>query len=225
MVAAGEACDACHLEHQRSQGRVLTFKHDLFPDPVRANCSACHDADRPTNALHRHVGTTCDACHGTVGWKPAHFSHDALPAAQRATCIECHASKRPTDTLHVSSGEACASCHGTQAWTPATFAHERYFRFDGDHPSTCVTCHPTAGTFKSYTCYGCHEHTPAKMQAEHRRQQGQNLDQCARCHRSSDEHGAEGGERGDQREKGDSKRGERQRPQGEHGEDDEDDHR
>ena len=127
------------------------------------------------------------------------------------TVRACHASKRPDDTLHASAGLACASCHGTQGWKPATFDHQRYFRFDGDHPSTCATCHQVAGDFKSYTCYGCHEHTPAKMQAEHRRQQGQNLDRCARCHRSADEEGAEGGER----ENGGERR-RRQRDEGEH---------
>ena len=193
MVDAGQACDNCHVEHQRGQARTLSLKHDLFSDAVRANCVACHQGDRPDNTLHRQVATACDLCHGTGAWKPARFSHEGLPADRRAVCVECHASKRPMDALHASSGDACAPCHGTQAWKPATFAHDRYFRFDADHPPTCVTCHPAGGNFKNYTCYGCHEHTPAKMQAEHRRQRGQDLDQCARCHRSADEHGAEGG--------------------------------
>ena len=211
MVNAGAACDACHAEHSRGPGRSLSFRHDLFPEAVRTNCVACHDAERPADALHGQVAETCASCHATTAWKPARFSHDGLAADQRAACGACHASKRPDDTLHASAGLACASCHGTQGWKPATFDHQRYFRFDGDHPSTCATCHQVAGDFKSYTCYGCHEHTPAKMQAEHRRQQGQDLDRCARCHRSADEEGAEGGER----ESGGERR-RRQRDEGEH---------
>ena len=214
LVDTGKACDTCHGEHQRGPAREMAFEHGLFPDAVRANCVACHDADRPGDALHRQVAAACGSCHGSRGWRPARFSHDALPTDQQAACEPCHASKRPGDTLHASAGEACAACHGTQAWKPATFAHDRFFRFDRHHPPACATCHQAAGTFRSYTCYGCHEHTPAKMQAEHRRQQGQDLDRCARCHRSADEHGAEGAEGG--RESARGQRQESRRERGEH---------
>lgn len=209
MMDTGISCDACHAEHARGPIRTLSFKHELFPDQVRTNCLACHDAERPQTPVHRQATSACGSCHATTAWKPARFSHDGLTAEQRPQCATCHASKRPADTIHTASPAECGTCHSTSAWRPASFDHQRYFRFDRRHPSTCATCHQVAGNFKTYTCYGCHEHTPAKMQAEHRRQQGQNLDQCARCHRSGDEHGAEGGEGGDGRGERRSREGRR----------------
>lgn len=39
---------------------------------------------------------------------------------------------------------------------------------------------------QQYTCYGCHEHTPANMQAKHREEGvSESLDNCVRCHRSA----------------------------------------
>jgi hypothetical protein len=103
--------------------------------------------------------------------------------------VTCHT--RPSGALHRGFGTLnCAQCHTTTAWEPATFAHERWFRLDGDHNVACTTCH-TGGDYKRYTCYGCHEHQPAQMIAEHREEGIGNISNCARCHRG----GGEGGER------------------------------
>jgi len=49
----------------------------------------------------------------------------------------------------------------------ATFNLRHTFPVDhGERgPSSCRTCHP--GSVKTYTCYGCHEHTFAETIAEH----------------------------------------------------------
>jgi hypothetical protein len=126
------------------------------------------------------------------------FSHALLREETRARCETCHTP--PADTLHQKIAGDCGQCHTSQAWTPATFEHDKFFLLDEDHNAPCATCH-SAGNFKSYTCYGCHEHTPARVQAQHREEVGgQNLDHCVRCHRNasgeSEGHGGrEGGER------------------------------
>ncbi|MDP4302675.1 cytochrome c3 family protein [Leptothrix discophora] len=52
-----------------------------------------------------------------------------------------------------------------------------------DH--NCMACH-TGNNDKQYTCYGCHEHTPANMQAKHLEEGvSESLDNCVRCHRST----------------------------------------
>lgn len=68
---------------------------------------------------------------------------------------------------------------------------------DRDHNATCATCHTGEGQtnndFTRYTCFGCHQHTPANIRAEHAEEGTRNVDDCVRCHVSVD---GEGGERG-----------------------------
>lgn len=181
----------------------------------RARCVTCHDlgtlglstvagvARSPSspkaNTLHRAIGeAACTGCHvGHKGWglaaAEARFVHSVLPEAIRADCAGCHASDRPQDALHAPLEAGCGSCHGTAGWKPATYDHDRYFRFDRNHPARCADCHPATGDFKGYSCTGCHEHALPKMISEHREQQVVELEKCARCHRSGDEHDILGG--------------------------------
>ena len=87
--------------------------------------------------------------------------------------------------LHKQLRGNCAQCRKLDAWKLATFDHARFFPLDGDHDATCVTCH-IGNVHQEYTCYGCHEHTPANMQAKHR-EEGitEDLQNCVRCHRSA----------------------------------------
>jgi hypothetical protein len=117
-----------------------------------------------------------------------------LRAATRGQCETCHTA--PQNNLHKSLSGGCDKCHQTTAWKPATFDHNKFFQLDKDHNASCVTCH-TGNDNRQYTCYGCHEHTPANIQAEHREEVGnEKLDNCVRCHRSAN---GEGGERGERR--------------------------
>ena len=69
-----------------------------------------------------------------------------------------------------------------------------------------MTCH-TGNDYSRYTCYGCHEHTPAKIRAEHQEEGISNFTNCVECHRSADKDSMEKkGPRG----KGDS-RGKREK--------------
>jgi hypothetical protein len=73
---------------------------------------------------------------------------------------------------------------------------------DGDHNASCVTCH-VRNDYSRYTCYGCHEHTPANIRRKHLEEGIRKFDNCVECHRSADEHdikgrgGEGGGKRGD----------------------------
>ena len=139
---------------------------------------------------------SCNQCHTTEHWSPATFDHAALPSATLARCESCHAA--PTDSFHRQITAACTQCHSPQRWKPSTFNHDRFFLLDRDHNATCVTCH-TNNDFTRYTCFGCHEHTPANIRAEHEEEGIRNFDNCVSCHRSADD---EGGERGGGRERG-----------------------
>lgn len=203
--------------HVRSENRCLDC-HTPGRGTPNAKCIVCHALDRivaggaandarslSIRGLHRELtGARCTDCHTDHAGRDPHratraFTHDALAASRRQDCASCHSLARPADALHREAGGACASCHATSAWKPATFAHERWFVLDRDHAVACRTCHAQPGNFKRYTCYGCHEHTPARMRDEHREERvtDRELDDCVRCHRSADER--EGRERGRER--------------------------
>jgi hypothetical protein len=209
--------------HAEIEGDCLACHTPLRGTPA-AKCISCHPLDsvgiqrrslvqpasrRPALAgMHKSFAKVdCGECHTDhEGSDPAQatkaFSHDALSLKLRQRCVGCHEGERPADDLHRQAEDDCAACHTTRAWTPASFKHDEYFVLDRDHQTRCVTCHTQPGRFKDYTCYGCHEHTPAGMEEKHREERVTNLRDCVRCHRSAARHeGEEGG-----REEGSSRR-------------------
>jgi hypothetical protein len=141
---------------------------------------------------------SCEQCHTTEHWTPATFDHASLPSATLARCESCHAA--PKDSFHGQTTAACTQCHSPQRWKPSTFNHDRFFSLDRDHNATCATCH-AGNDLTRYTCFGCHEHTPANIRAEHEEEGIRNFDNCVSCHRSAEgEAGDEGRERGGGRE-------------------------
>jgi hypothetical protein len=197
---AATDCFACHTDHDGPDPARATrpFAHETLARDVRARCAACHDAVQPQDAVHRRAAP-CSACHRTDAWSPATFRHDSLDGSLAIRCAECHAADLPRDDgLHDPAMRACADCHAVDRWTPATFEHGRWFRLDRDHDVRCATCHEDRQRFAAYTCYGCHEHSRGKMRSAHA-EEGivRDLDRCARCHRSADEHEGGEGRRGD----------------------------
>lgn len=174
-------CTACHSDHQ---GPRLTkrsrkpFSHGLLKVDVRDRCASCHAP--PKDNVHRDVKVECSQCHRRDAWTPAHFEHGLLAGAVLERCEGCH--NPPTDRLHRQIRGSCKSCHETKGWKPATFDHDRYFVLDRDHRASCETCHPNSD-FSRYTCYGCHEHSQAKVRAEHLEEGIRDFEDCVRCHR------------------------------------------
>jgi len=178
-------CMACHNNHQGrySQQNPKRFTHELLDTAILNDCVSCHAA--PGDTLHASLKGRCSSCHGTQSWQPARFDHAELVGTTESLCRDCH--KPPENEVHISSNPDCAQCHNVSSWQPATFDHDRYFRFDEDHEASCITCHPV-NTFDTYTCYGCHEHSSAKLAREHREEGIQDFQNCVECHRSGDEH-------------------------------------
>lgn len=178
-------CVACHGDHQ---GSNLThrnrkpFSHGLLNPAVQERCVSCHAA--PMDKIHRDLKGSCAECHTSQRWKPANFNHTLLAKAVLERCDGCHTA--PADALHRQVKASCGQCHSQQRWKPATFDHEKLFVLDRDHDAPCVTCH-TGDDYSRYTCYGCHEHTPGNVRAEHLKEGIPNFDNCVECHRSADE--------------------------------------
>lgn len=195
----GGDCFACHAPFRGAPSERCVSCHKLadiglrttrgLPLPTRPTRPPFHQALSAANCLACHAEH--QGAHPPRSSGPT-FAHALLQPALRGRCETCHAP--PADTLHRQFKAGCAQCHTTRAWTPAAFDHGRYFRLEGEHAAPCATCHVN-GDFKRYTCFGCHEHTPAKIRAEHEEEGIRNFDNCVRCHRSGDEEGREGGER------------------------------
>jgi hypothetical protein len=196
--------------HQKIAADCLSC-HQPFLGSRQEKCIVCHvpekiglhDADAPAETapvqrplFHARLGDTdCSNCHiehtgsGLDVKKPG-FAHELLGKPDNLNCIECHAGSRINDQIHQGASDNCAACHSVSGWKPATFEHDRYFRFDRKHRTTCETCHTQPGNFKQYTCYGCHEHSERKIASEHREEGIRDFQDCARCHRSANEHEA-----------------------------------
>lgn len=174
-------CMACHSDHagpKLTQRSRKPFSHTLLRAEIQQRCESCHA--KPTDQKHRDLTIGCAQCHSAQSWKPASFDHARLTKAQQARCDGCHSA--PTDALHRQLKGNCAQCHTPDHWKPATFDHAKLFVLDRDHETKCVTCH-TADDYSRYTCYGCHEHTLAKVRAEHQEEGIQNFENCVECHR------------------------------------------
>jgi hypothetical protein len=176
-------CMACHSDHadpKLTRHSRKQFSHALLRVETRGRCESCHAA--PGNERHRSLSAGCAQCHKAEAWKPAGFDHAALPAAERARCETCH--QAPSDKLHGQIAGNCGQCHTPKAWKPATFEHDKFFVLDEHHNASCATCHDADNTSK-YTCYGCHEHTPANVRSKHSEEGIQNFENCVACHRSA----------------------------------------
>jgi hypothetical protein len=170
-------------------------------------CYACHQQ----NDVHAgQFGGDCAQCHSLDGWQGASLDHNltAFPLAGAhtgAACAQCHVNgifqgtPRDCSACHREPafhagvlGPDCAACHDTSAWKPAWYgtAHTFPFNHSESGSSSCRTCHPDS--LAVYTCYGCHEHEPIRIEREHREEGISNLADCARCHPTGREEEDEG---------------------------------
>ena len=195
-------CFACHTPFRGASAERCTTCHAVADIGLRTTKGAKIAQDRQSTPFHQALTeANCMACHSDhprprlTQASPVRFDHALLKADARTKCQSCHVP--PRDDLHRSPALVCATCHQPSGWKPATFDHSRYFALDRDHNTACTTCH-TGGNYKTYTCYGCHEHQQAQVLAEHREEGITNVENCARCHTSAHgepkgEHGGEGG--------------------------------
>lgn len=114
------------------------------------------------------------------------FSYALLRVAVRERCEACHSSRTASLRCRISGN--CQHSHDTARWKPATFDHAKLLVLDRDHDTDtdCVTCR-TGNDYSRYTCYGCHEHRPEKVRAEHREEGTRDFEDCVKCHRRAEE--------------------------------------
>jgi hypothetical protein len=165
-MSDGMECRRCHTEHNGPHGTLTSLEH----------------FDHGWTGFRltgKHRAVDCQSCHAGQVYK-----------GTPQTCVSCHAEPASHKGNY---GTACASCHTTSTWERPAFKHT----FPLTHgtrrrqASTCTTCHVRADEFRTYTCYGCHEHHPAAMERRHARLRVAELGRCAECH--------PGGRKGDRR--------------------------
>lgn len=171
---SAQKCMVCHKPEDigRKTTAGQTIVKALSPVPfhqklTNKNCQACHSDHEGVQRFHR---TT-------------KFDHGLLAKQDRDQCQSCHVS--PKDSLHSNISGNCSQCHAQQQWKPATFDHKKYFVLDRDHNVRCTTCH-VQSDYKRYTCYGCHEHSEAKIRRQHAEEGIRDFTNCVKCHRSAD---------------------------------------
>ncbi len=182
-------CEKCHV-------------NNVFED-TPADCYSCHQQDDEHKG---EFGTDCSSCHTPNNWEDATFDHalsnfpltgahvsvdcdkchtNAQFKGLDTTCVACHA--EPTE--HAGEfGTDCAACHTTTAWIPAAFTGDHTFPLDHGEEGTvsCATCHPAG--YKTYTCYGCHEHNESNVRSEHMEEGISDFENCMECHPDGREH-------------------------------------
>jgi hypothetical protein len=167
-------CMACHSDHQ---GPKLTkrsrkpFSHGLLKEAVRDTCSSCHAA--PKDTVHRDLKVECSRCH-EQGLK-RRFD----PAGQAGWIAAGLPQRRPTAASPIRAAASRATRPGLET---GDLDHNKYFVLDRDHEATCDTCHKN-NDYSRYTCYGCHEHSQAKVRAEHVEEGITDFERCVECHR------------------------------------------
>lgn len=197
---AEAACAACHAGARTA--------NDM--QAARQDCFGCHAEEDPHEGQ---FGQDCAGCHTPESWENATFDHSlasfALTGAHvNVECTRCHIDNvfkgTPQDCvschadpeIHLGLFPAdCASCHTTDAWSPAQFNEAHIFPINHGEggPSSCKTCHPD--NLNTYTCYGCHEHTPGEIAAKHIEEGISDFNDCVRCHQTGEEEeGEEGGD-------------------------------
>jgi len=180
-------CISCHSDHKglNSKLSLKKFNHILLDNSSQNNCISCHS--QPKNKLHSQVTNSCVSCHSTTSWAmTTAFNHDKIIGTIKNNCLACHQS--PKDNLHSNStNNNCISCHSLNKWKPSTFNHDKSFALDENHNTDCKTCHIN-NNFKTYSCFGCHEHSLNNIRGEHNEEGIYNFDNCVKCHRSGNEH-------------------------------------
>ncbi len=191
-------CDQCHVSADFT---------DL--DPA---CVSCHLKDDKHQGA---FGPRCEDCHGTSRWDDVIFEHTLtnfplLGAHLSVSCDQCHVSGQyagtPTECVachpepesHAGLfGTDCIQCHTSTSWTPALLP-DHTFPLNHGSPTilACNVCHDQ-NNYTAYTCYNCHEHTPANIRNEHLEEGITNYEDCVRCHPTGREEEGEFGEEDD----------------------------
>lgn len=197
-------CFACHSPLRGASSERCVTCHAVKDIGLRTTKGLPLSKPAVKNPFHQELATQdCVACHSDhqgpklTGQSRRPFSHALLRTSSSDRCESCHVA--PKNGIHTAAAGTCVQCHKQDRWKPATFDHAKLFLLDRDHNATCATCHIN-NDYKKYTCYGCHEHTPANVARKHIKEGIQDFENCVKCHRSAEDEPGEGRKGGRERD-------------------------
>jgi len=163
-------CGECHLEVDAA----FTREHAQI---FGRDCLGCHtgSGDFSSDFDHSQTSFPLEGKHIKVACKDCHTQ--GITAKIESSCYSCH---KQDDEHRGSYGTDCGGCHTPDDWENANFKHTFPINHEKRGGSACQVCHPD--TLQTYTCYGCHEHTPDKIKREHREEGISNYQNCMDCH-------------------------------------------
>lgn len=145
----GEQCENCHNESGWKEKLAFDHAKTAFPlSGLHATvpCEGCHisstfkGSPKKCSACHKAVdkhrgtlGSSCDTCHNTKGWKRTQFDHTKQTqfpltgAHAKLRCGDCH--REPTEKIQMPKD--CYSCHAADD------------EHDGKFGRYCERCHNT----------------------------------------------------------------------------------
>ncbi len=200
-------CNDCHLDRRLSPRR--DGKGHLIPvyAPVTAgSCQDCH-ADPHDGGL----GSTCAACHSTVGFRvidtnrfdhsrtqyPLRGKHAVTPCASChkdfstparkkpgfATCGTCHTEAHNGTATLANKTVDCAACHTVNGFTPSSYTAAQH----------ATGAYPLEGKHLAVRCAACHTRSTASGAAatlgSARVVMRPRFGRCVDCH--ADDHGGQ----------------------------------
>jgi len=158
-------CRACHTEHRGSEVPLTVIAHI---DHARTGF--------PLTGGHEKIA--CASCHKDNVFKETPKS-----------CVSCHAEP----AVHRSKfGTDCATCHTTATWKGGRLTQEFHtfplLHGKRNRDGQCSLCHLEPNTYRTYSCFGCHEHDRGKMERKHREERVTDISKCVDCHPTGREH-------------------------------------
>jgi len=170
LLAAGERCQECHVDHRGREAALTDFDLAGFEHGRLTGFSLVH---HEVNFDGTPLG--CDHCHinGISGSIATFIDFDG-------SCHDCHLEGQPDWTADHGAffGQDCLACHdGVDSM--ADFDHQAVFALEGAHTNLkCADCHqPTVLAGTANDCAGCHQEPMLHL--------GQFGTDCARCHTDS----------------------------------------
>lgn len=182
---ANAACDKCHREAFRVSPAAALSKRRGSAGWIglETNCASCHRADDPHSGA---LGTKCESCHDSRGWKPAaKFSHDQsrYPLTGKhldLACDKCHLAAqlklKPDSTGKIRPQfkplvfAECSACHADPhqgRLTPkcSSCHNTRGFAIvDRKEFNHSATRYPLQGRHREVACEACHGPNLTKRQ-------------------------------------------------------------
>jgi hypothetical protein len=183
--SASSDCVSCHT--------------DIHQAKLSNSCDRCHTTRSwVVNAIQAHANTSFPliGVHARLDCKSCHISEiEGEYSFVKSECVACHSAdfqraQSPSHTA-MSFGTRCEDCHNPLGWQPASFnRHDAFFPImTGVHAgrwNSCADCHANGQDFSIFSCFGCHEHSQARMDGGHGDVRGYSYDSnaCFSCHRT-----------------------------------------